>query len=71
MNDAAEEFRSRCGDHYKVKTAIQGKRRWHALVVPTPYDWEAYGHERKHNVLQKVIGQFPVATRIQPGGDES
>lgn len=59
----AEEFRQRAGSSYSVLPAVQGKTRWRALVVPTPGDWKAYGHELKHNSLQKAAGEYPVATK--------
>ncbi|WP_296138398.1 hypothetical protein [uncultured Corynebacterium sp.] len=59
----AEEFRQRAGSSYSVLPAVQGKTRWRALVVPTPGDGRAYGHELKHNSLQKAAGEYPVATK--------
>jgi len=68
VDEKAEEFRSKVGDHYVVKPAQQGNRRWRALIVPTPHDWEAYGHEKKHNALQKAVGAYPVATKSPKKG---
>lgn len=59
----AEEFRGKAGSHCAALPAMQGKTRWRALVVPTPGDWKAYGHELKHNSLQKAAGEYPVATK--------
>lgn len=58
-----EEFRGKAGSHCAALPAMQGKTRWRALVVPTPGDWKAYGHELKHNSLQKAAGEYPVATK--------
>lgn len=59
----AEEFRGKAGSHCAALPAMQGKTRWRALVVPTPGDGKAYGHELKHNSLQKAAGEYPVATK--------
>lgn len=68
VDNKAEEFRSKVGEHYVVKEAEPGHRRWRALIVPTPYDWEAYGHEKKHNALQKAVGAYPVASKSPKKG---
>ena len=59
----AKAFRGKAGSHCAALPAMQGKTRWRALVVPTPGDWKAYGHELKHNSLQKAAGEYPVATK--------
>ena len=69
VDNKAEEFRSKVGEHYVVKEAEPGRRRWRALIVPTPYDWEAYGHEKKHNALQKAVGAYPFASKSPKKGD--